>query len=169
VFRRNSVILPAVASVGLVSAPFLPGQTGSATPKFEVASIKRCAPGGDVVFPVSPAPGRITLNCQSLMSLIRQSFTLFATGRMDLSPVNVIAPPQAEKWIDSERYSIEAKAEDNPGHTVPGQGMMLGPMMQALLEDRFKVKVHRETRQIPVYLLTVEKGGLKLRRAVKDG
>jgi uncharacterized protein (TIGR03435 family) len=75
------------------------------------------------------------------MSLIRQSFTLFATGRMDLSPVNVITPPQAEKWIDSELYIIEAKAEDNPDHAVPGQGMMLGPMMQALLEDRFKVKV----------------------------
>ncbi len=103
------------------------------------------------------------------MALIRQSFTLFATGRMDLSPVNVIPPPHAAAWIDSELYTIEAKAENNPDHAIPGQGMMLGPMMQALLEDRFKVKVHRETRQVPVYALTVENGGPKLQRAPGDG
>jgi uncharacterized protein (TIGR03435 family) len=169
VFRRNLAVLTVIVGVGVLTTPFLVGQPGSATPKFEVASIKRCAPSGGGVFPVPPAPGRITLNCQSVMSLIRQSFALFANGRMDLSPVNVIPPPQAEKWIDSELYTIEAKAEDNPDHAVPGQGMMLGPMMQRLLEDRFKVKVHRETRQIPVYALTVEKGGTKLQRAVKDG
>jgi uncharacterized protein (TIGR03435 family) len=47
--------------------------------------------------------------------------------------------------------------------------MMLGPMMQSLLEDRFKLKIHRETRQVPVYALTVEKSGLKLPAAPKDG
>ena len=36
-------------------------------------------------------------------------------------------------------------------------------MMQALLEDRFKLQMHRETRQNPVYALTVAKGGLKLK------
>jgi uncharacterized protein (TIGR03435 family) len=138
VFRRNLAVLTVIVGVGAVTTPFLVGQPGSATPKFEVASIKRCAPSGGGVFPVPPAPGRITLNCQSVMSLIRQCFALFANSRMDLSPVNVIPPPQAEKWIDSELYTIEAKAEDNPDHAVPGQGMMLGPMMQRLLEDRLR-------------------------------
>jgi uncharacterized protein (TIGR03435 family) len=36
-------------------------------------------------------------------------------------------------------------------------------MMQALLEDRFQVKVHRETREISGYVMTVDKGGLKLK------
>jgi hypothetical protein len=36
-------------------------------------------------------------------------------------------------------------------------------MLQALLEDRFNAKLHRETREIPVYFLTVDKGGLKLK------
>ena len=36
---------------------------------------------------------------------------------------------------------------------------MLGPMLQDVLEDRFKLKVHRETRQVPVYELVVAKGG----------
>ena len=38
----------------------------------------------------------------------------------------------------------------------------MGPMLQALLEDRFKVTIHRETREVPVYALTVANGGLKL-------
>jgi uncharacterized protein (TIGR03435 family) len=41
-------------------------------------------------------------------------------------------------------------------------------MLQALLEDRFKLKAHRETIEVPVYLLTVAKGGLKL-EAFKEG
>jgi uncharacterized protein (TIGR03435 family) len=43
--------------------------------------------------------------------------------------------------------------------------MMQGPMLQALLEDRFKLKIRYEAREVPVYALTVAKGGLKLRRA----
>jgi len=42
--------------------------------------------------------------------------------------------------------------------------MMDGPMLQALLEDRFRLKIHRETREVPVYELTVAKGGLKVPR-----
>jgi uncharacterized protein (TIGR03435 family) len=45
--------------------------------------------------------------------------------------------------------------------------MMLGPMMQALLEDRFKLKLHRQTAEIPVYDLTVARRGLKI-EAAKD-
>jgi len=39
---------------------------------------------------------------------------------------------------------------------------MNGPMLQALLEDRFKLRIHRETRQLPVYELTVARGGSRL-------
>lgn len=45
---------------------------------------------------------------------------------------------------------------------------MQGPMLQALLEDRFKLKIHRETKEVPVYLLTVAEGGPKLEPA-KEG
>ena len=45
---------------------------------------------------------------------------------------------------------------------------MLGPMLRALLEDRFRSKIHRETREIPVYDLTVARGGLKM-QAVQPG
>ena len=66
-------------------------------------------------------------------------------------------------WINSDRYRIEAKAE---GNTNPG--IMGGPMLQALLEDRFQLKIHRETREVPVYALVVTKGGFKLQPS-KEG
>jgi uncharacterized protein (TIGR03435 family) len=44
--------------------------------------------------------------------------------------------------------------------------MMRGPMLQVILEDRFKLKVHRETREVPVYELMVAKGGLKIQHTV---
>jgi uncharacterized protein (TIGR03435 family) len=60
-------------------------------------------------------------------------------------------------WIGSERFDIEAKAEGNPSIR-----QMEGPMLQALLEDRFKLAVHRETKQIPVYEITELKGKEKI-------
>jgi uncharacterized protein (TIGR03435 family) len=62
--------------------------------------------------------------------------------------------------MDSESYDIDAKAEG-----APGLEMMNGPMMQVLLEDRFKLKIHRETRDAGVYELTVAKSGPKLQVA----
>jgi uncharacterized protein (TIGR03435 family) len=60
-------------------------------------------------------------------------------------------------WIASEHYDIEATAR---GDSSVQQ--MEGPMLQVLLEDRFKLSLHRETRPLPVYELTVGKGGPKL-------
>jgi uncharacterized protein (TIGR03435 family) len=60
-------------------------------------------------------------------------------------------------WIESELYTIEAKAERPVDRDV-----MSGPMLQTILEDRFKLKLRRENRDIPVIALTVAKGGPKL-------
>jgi uncharacterized protein (TIGR03435 family) len=61
------------------------------------------------------------------------------------------------EWIKSDGYSIEATAGGNPEALT-----MEGPMLQALLEDRFKLKIGRESREVPVYALTVAKSGFKL-------
>jgi uncharacterized protein (TIGR03435 family) len=62
-------------------------------------------------------------------------------------------------WISSERYTISAKAEGNANAY-----MMQGPLLQTMLESRFKLKMHRETREVPIYELVVAKGGPKLKR-----
>jgi uncharacterized protein (TIGR03435 family) len=62
-------------------------------------------------------------------------------------------------WIYSDYYVINAQAAGNASKET-----MEGPMLQALLEDRFKLQVHRENREVPVYELTVAKGGPKLQQ-----
>jgi uncharacterized protein (TIGR03435 family) len=63
-------------------------------------------------------------------------------------------------WIDSDRYDINAKVKGNPTRDEWSQA--IGPMEQSLLRERFKLRLHRETRDLPVYSLTVAKDGLKL-------
>jgi uncharacterized protein (TIGR03435 family) len=75
---------------------------------------------------------------------------------------NVLQPlPEiqgAPDWID-DRYSITAKAEDSAS-----DGRMNGPMLKVLLEERFNLKIHREIKEVPVYNLTIARGGLKAPR-----
>jgi uncharacterized protein (TIGR03435 family) len=59
-------------------------------------------------------------------------------------------------WINSERWNIEAKAERR------GTSDELHDALARLLEDRFKLKVRHETRDLPAYLLTVDKKGPKM-------
>jgi uncharacterized protein (TIGR03435 family) len=63
----------------------------------------------------------------------------------------------APGWIDSEHYDVQAKAESNPSVQ-----QMEGPMLRRLLEERFRLALHRETRQLPAYMLSVGKTGPKL-------
>jgi uncharacterized protein (TIGR03435 family) len=82
----------------------------------------------------------------------------FANGQRHALPRGDFAPVEGgPAWIYSDRYELEAKAEGTPSEET-----MLGPMLQALLEDRFMLKIHHGAREIPVYELTLAKGGLKL-------
>jgi uncharacterized protein (TIGR03435 family) len=63
-------------------------------------------------------------------------------------------------WIANDRFDIVAKMEGDPPAIIPGTGadhMMLA--MRTLLADRFKLVVHRETRQLDIYALTMVKPG----------
>jgi uncharacterized protein (TIGR03435 family) len=60
------------------------------------------------------------------------------------------------------KYQIEAVADD-PEHVTKGE---LRLMLQSLLEDRFKVRAHVETREIDGYVLTIAKSGIKFKEAV---
>jgi uncharacterized protein (TIGR03435 family) len=59
--------------------------------------------------------------------------------------------------MKSERYTIEAQT----GQAAPA-AVMRGPMLQTVLEDRFKLKVRRVTREMPVYELVIAKSGAKV-------
>jgi uncharacterized protein (TIGR03435 family) len=125
---------------------------------FEVASIKRC-PSNErqgTNAGETRLDGTLLEHCSTVMDLIRSSYIMWANGTRN--PGYALTTIEgAPAWTDSERYEIAAKAE---GKTDPFA--MQGPMMQALLEERCKLKVHRETRDAPVYILSVDKSGLKV-------
>jgi uncharacterized protein (TIGR03435 family) len=68
-------------------------------------------------------------------------------------------------WLDSDRYLIRAKLPDD----VRPSPDELKEMFQVLLAERFKLKVHRESKMVPVYLLEVAKKGLKLPESTEPG
>ncbi len=155
--------LSAPLVIGVIDAPLIRAQS-EPRPQFEVASIKRCAgdvpPGGRGGGMPSFSPGRMTLNCMTVQGLIDAAYVMFADGRNpNLLKLQRIPIEGGPGWIDLERYTINAKAENNATAYL-----MEGPLMQTLLERRFKLKIHRETREIPVYNLVVAKGGPKLKR-----
>ncbi|HEY1760017.1 MAG TPA: M56 family metallopeptidase [Bryobacteraceae bacterium] len=158
---RLSSPAPPILLAQAQTAP--PAPASATTPAFEVASIKPCtdAPPGVRSGTGSVSPGRLSENCLTVKSLITTAYVLFANGQHQPSSSLKLLPVEGgPAWLSSDRYSIDARAE---GPANPE--MMQGPMLQALLEDRFKLRVRRETREVPVYALTVAKGGLKLQQA----
>jgi len=134
-------------------------QAAPARPQFEVASIKP-NPGCQNKPPkggtFTPSPDRMEMPCVSLKSLIQTAYGTFADGvTVDPQPLHTEGGPS---WMQSEFYSVSAKAEAPPAHPQ----MMDGPMLQVLLEERFRLKTHREMREMLVYAMTLGKGGLKL-------
>jgi uncharacterized protein (TIGR03435 family) len=150
-------VLWAVA-VSALLPPTLAAQDPPSRPKFEVASVKECK-DTDRPPPSTNSPGRLSLSCWQLKRLILQAYEVYADGEVDpVNPFLPLTPMEGDPdWISSARYSIDAKAE-----SPQSAAMMMGPMMQTLLEDRFQLRMHRETREVPVYIMTVAKGGPKL-------
>ena len=119
--------------------------------EFDVASIRPHASADNRAF-VQAVQGRLVMMNFSLKQLI-----LFACD----FPRNQVLGVQT--WMDSDHFDIQATTESKA--TVK---QMEGPMLRALLEERFQLKFHRETMVRPVYELTVEKGGLKMQPS-KEG
>jgi uncharacterized protein (TIGR03435 family) len=125
--------------------------------QFEAASIK-VNPGCDTRprQNQAPLPGRLTFECTTLATAIQNAYGVWADGD---SPNPVLTQVSGGPgWINSDFYEIIA--------TVNGDlplGQINGPMFRSVLEERFKLKIHRETKQAPVYALTIARSGFKLR------
>jgi uncharacterized protein (TIGR03435 family) len=166
-FGRNFAILTVVIGIGTAAVPFVRGQSDAVVPKWEAVSIKPCAPGGAAAGPGPQGPGRMSWPCVPVEMLIHHSWLLFPDGKFNLAG----AKTKVEKgpaWMYSDRYTIEAKAETVPGQAPPGKGTMEGPMLRALLADRFKLQMHHGTTPVPMYALTVAKDGPML-QATREG
>jgi uncharacterized protein (TIGR03435 family) len=136
-------------------------------PQFELASVKfstGCGRAPNDPGPRGPgvsSPGRLEIHCETVEALIERAYVGFANGiSFNRAELEIRGGPE---WIRSDRYDIVAKAE-GAAHVA----QMSGPRLQRLLEDRFQLKVHRDTKQGDVYALTVAKNGLKL-RPIREG
>jgi uncharacterized protein (TIGR03435 family) len=111
---------------------------------FDVASVKReTGVVSGVTFAARPG-GTLTVVNNPLTNVIDNAY--------GIRRYQLIGGPD---WINSDRYNIQAKVARDATRDE------LMAMLQALLAERFKLQVHRETRELPIYLLTVAKGGIK--------
>ena len=126
--------------------PTGPGSTEKIT--FEVASIKpnksNEARQGARILP----GGRIDVTNLPLGVLIRMAYGSEAIQ----TPGQVVGGPS---WLNSDHFDIVAKAEGDPGLDEQGRPTRLIAMLKALLEERFKVKVHAEVREAQTYALVL--------------
>jgi len=137
---------PGVASAALlaIGACLMFGQSVERL-KFEVASVK-ASPKLMNYSSLRPEPGG-RLHAENLT--VRQ----YIKSAYSLQDFQVVGGPA---WLRNEGFDIEAKGDAGANR----EKLML--MLQPLLEERFQLKYHRETRELPVYALTVAKGGAKL-------
>jgi uncharacterized protein (TIGR03435 family) len=120
-----------------------PRDPGAPPPAFDAATVKRSAPdsrGSNM----RANPGRLTCTNVPLKQYVVSAWSL--------KDYQVTGPD----WIADERYDLSATM---PAGTPTGDVLS---MLQTLLKERFGMTVHRETKELPVYALVVEKGGLKL-------
>jgi len=139
---------------------------------FEVVSIKPADPGDRRTMIRSAPGGRFEANGVTLKLLMRVAY--------DVQDFQIVGLPS---WADSDRFIVDAKAVDaksaeaktanstpeNPSTMTDDErktfDARLHARLRGLLADRFNLKAHLETREMPVYALLVAKGGSKLKPA----
>ena len=142
-------------AVGLMNAPVSCAESPAviqALPAFEVASVKP-APVGATERSLTHKPGpRLVTSNATVKMLVFLAYQVM--------PFQVSGGPA---WLQSDGFDIEAKAADPK--TTPHQFQQ---MIQRLLAERFHLRYHLETKEVPVYSLIVARSGTKLVAAKDD-
>lgn len=136
----------------------LAAQTGNKL-EFDVASIKPNksglppqGPAPNSIFPLGPGDvyvpngGHFLAVNQTMLAYLRFAYK-------DLGYQLRYVLPQLPEWVRTERYDIEARVGGNPSKDD------MRVMMQSLLADRCGLKLHHETREIPVFAVVLDKPG----------
>lgn len=110
-----------------------------------VASVKRNTAGGGLIRIV---PGNISVTGMPAGMLIRLAY-----GLQDFQMTG------GPGWLFSDRFDIEAKVE---GSLPPGGPTFIQTVMRQVLEDRFKLKMHKETRELPIFALVLARSDGRL-------
>ena len=133
------------------------GQGAAESPTFEVASVKPSEPQPSGMMrvrmsggPGTPDPGQLTYTNVSLKNVLATAY--------EVNDYQISGP----NWLDGQRFDIVAKIPQG----APKEQFQ--QMLQNLLAERFKLKLHHETKELPMYALVVGKGGPKLKESVEE-
>ena len=147
--------LGAVVAIANASSNRIQAQTPSATPQFEVASVKPNKSG--------PGPQRIGIQPGGRFTAtnipVRDLISLAYGQPQPLPNFQIIGGPG---WIASDRFDITAKAEGDLPPEAIGPPTQMFLMLRSLLADRFKLVAHEETRDQPIYALRLDRADGKL-------
>jgi uncharacterized protein (TIGR03435 family) len=127
---------------------------GADTLSFDVASIRPHAPDDNRFGVKMPTNGRFSATGSAAKLVLMLAY--------DVQETQIIGGPS---WLATEKWDIEARSEEGVAHSVEETRRML----QNMLEERFALRIHRETEQRPVYVLTVAKSGPKFKAREQDG
>jgi uncharacterized protein (TIGR03435 family) len=143
------------ALAGLACIAILSNTALGQAPAFDAADVHRSARATN---PYTFMSGgvlrgeRYDLRKATMLDLIRIAWAV--------DPAAVVGGPN---WLELDRFDIAAKA---PARTPPETVRL---MLQALLADRFKLVLHRDTRPMPAFAMTADKGKHKLKQASGAG
>jgi len=160
--------------IGLVSATPSRAQSSAqnaaaAAPVFEyeVASIKLYKPGpgegpGMMRMGIMNAPDAFSATGVTVKDLVQNAY--------GVQNYQVSGGPE---WFSNERLEIDAKMDSSVADALKklstdDRNLMRQKMLQALLADRFKLTIHRETKELTSYTLVIAKGGLKMQEVKPD-
>jgi uncharacterized protein (TIGR03435 family) len=140
-------------------------QTSTATPSFDVASIRQnttSTDGHNHIYNIPSESHFRTVNV-SLKDLIQYAYVLPKS--------QILGGPS---WFDSAMFDIDAKSDasvDAQLHALPASEARQQKclMVQALLADRFQLKTHQESHELPVFNLVLAKGGPKFKPSDLNG
>lgn len=158
VWKRRSLCI-CLAGCALLAIPSrVPAQAPVAAPTFAVATIKPGNPAANNSS-MNINDGRVTTENVSLESLIQFAYNL-SSGSGD----QIIAAPN---WVRTSKFDIVAKPDEATSTAISkmnsdDRDKALRHMVQDLLADRFNLKLHHETRSLPVLALTIDKSRSKL-------
>ena len=165
-----------VASTVSVALPVTVGVLQQKREQFEVVSIRLTDPGAPpmpgvrggnngpcTANPAQISPNRITISNATLYNLI-----VMAYGKgncMRWSKYGLVSGGPA--WVREQKFTIQATMpESTPKYSMAqlreGQAPHLEAMLRSMLEDRFQLKFHNTTKEIPLYELTPAKDGMRM-------
>jgi uncharacterized protein (TIGR03435 family) len=136
------------------AAPLSPAAAQTAPPLFEVATIKASKPDSEQSMMMFTADG-VSITGIRLAMVLREAFGVEDDHMID-----------EPGWVKSSRFDIEAKVAPEDAPKLKGLSFaQRKTMLVQLLVDRFGLKYHRETRDLPIYELVIAKGGVKMQEA----